>query len=60
MKTARQSAAEIVKIFNKHWGAFRRELSENQSLKECRDKSLAWKMAMNEISRFVFEQGGKE
>lgn len=60
MNTARQSAAHIFNIFKKHWAAFRQELSKSKDLKECRDKALAWSMAVCEISQFVYKQKGQD
>jgi len=54
MKPARQTAEEIMSIFFKHWALFRKDL-DAASL-ECRDKRLAWKMAILGITKFVYKQ----
>ncbi len=57
--TARQAAARIREVFNKHWSAFKAELAETPEWKGCRDKGLAWSMATADISLFVHNLKGK-
>lgn len=58
--SAREAAEKITELFKKHWAAFRSDLKEDSTLQSCRDKGMAWTMATNEISQFVFKQAKRD